>query len=59
MTAKELIEKLKNMPQDAPIVLEVLGLNGSITNAKLDEAFEGYDSNRTESIILQGFDFEF
>lgn len=57
MTVKELIEKLKNMPQDAPVVLEVLGLNGKATSAKLDEAFEGYDSNRTESIILQGFDF--
>lgn len=57
MTAKELIEKLKDMPQDAPIVLEVLGLNGKAISAKLDEVFEGYDSDRTESIILQGFDF--
>lgn len=57
MTVKELIEKLKNMPPDAPVILEVLGLNGKAISAKLDEVFEGYDSNRTESIILQGFDF--
>lgn len=57
MTAKELIKVLKKMPQDTPVVIEVLTLTGKAISAKLDEAFEGCDCHQTEIIVLQGFDF--
>lgn len=55
MTVKELIEQLKEMPQNAKIEIEILApsTNGQIgsLDAKAEEVFEGVENN----VVIQGF----
>ena len=54
MTVKELIAKLKEMPQDAKVDLEIItpyGTHGS-ANADLEEVYEGVNNN----VVIQGYE---
>ena len=52
MTVKELIAKLEEMPQDAPICIEVLGITGAETCSDcVDMVFESCD----DEVVIQGF----
>lgn len=54
MTVKELIAKLKEMPQDAKVDLEIItpyGTYGS-ANAEPDEIYEGVRNN----VVIQGYE---
>ena len=55
MKVKELIEMLKEMPQEATIDLEIItpyGAHGS-ANAEPDEVYEGTNNN----VVIQGYEF--
>lgn len=56
MTVKDLIEKLKTMPQEATVEIEILTPYGSSTesvDAEVDEVYEGTQNN----VVIQGIDF--
>ena len=55
MKVKELIEMLKEMPQEATVDLEIItpyGVHGS-ANAEPDEVYEGTNNN----VVIQGYEF--
>lgn len=50
MTVKQLIAKLKDMPQDAEVIIELLTINSSLSEGKIDEVYETTDGQ----VNLQG-----
>lgn len=50
MTVKQLIAKLKEMPQDAEIVVELLTIYSSLGMGEIDEVYETADGQ----VNLQG-----
>ena len=52
MTVKELIKKLEEMPQDAPICIEVIrATETSVHSQYVDMVFESCD----DDVVIQGF----
>lgn len=55
MTVKELIERLKQFPEDREIAIELLGSNGEFVAAASSQ-FTEYDvfESADDSIVIQG-----
>ena len=59
MTVKDLIEKLKTMPQEATVEIEILtpfnfrGSNTESVDASADEVYKGVQNN----VVIQGMDY--
>lgn len=52
MTVKELIKRLEEMPQDAPICIEIIRATGSNVHSQhVDMVFESCD----DDVVIQGF----